>query len=229
MPTTLRLSSLLFALPLTTLVACQWNEVETGRNGRIELTPSECGKPGCDLDDGVAVGGTLLLTLHGKDGVDASQLRLVSSAPWIADVIADEGGAFDREFRIAGNGAGRADLIAIDSWGYEVDYLPIEVAQIGDVAIDANAEALSVIGVDVAYQAPVGSELRVEAVGMSRGRELTGDVQYLTELDAAIALAMMDGSDAARGHLRFTVPAGDHDVRFTAPGGATKLVRVMGR
>jgi hypothetical protein len=229
MPTTLRLSSLLLALPLTSLVACQWNEVETGKNGLVEMTPSECGKPGCDLDDGVAVGGTLLVKLTGTDGHDARDLSLVSSAPWIVDVIGQEGGTFDPEFRIAGNAAGRADLIAIDSWGYEVDYVPIEVAAISDLAIDANADELNVIGVDVAYQAAAGSELRLDAVGLSRGRELTGDVQYLTELDAPIAQAMLDGADPSRGHLRFTVPTGDHDVRFTAPGGASKTIRIIGR
>lgn len=229
MPTTLRLSSLLLALPFTSLIACGWNEVETGRNGLVQLTPSECGKDGCDLDDGVAVGGTLLITLSGKDGADASDLRLISSAPWIVDVVSQEQSAFDPEFRIAGNGAGIADLIAIDQWGYEVDYLPIEVAAIGDISIDASGDQVSVIGVDAAFQAPIGSEFRLDAVGLSRGRELTGDVQYLTVLDQAIAESMMDGADAARGHLRFTVPAGDHDVRFTAPGGATKQIRIMGR
>jgi|GEM_PF-2751850 len=229
MPTTLRLASLLLALPLTSLVACTWNEVETGRNGLIELTPTECGKDGCDLDDGVAVGGSVLLTLRGVDGKDASDLRLVSSAPWIVDVVSSDFGGIDPEFRIVGGEAGRADLIAIDQWGYQIDYLPIEVAAISDVAIDANVDELTVIGVDVAYQAPVGSELRLDVVGLSRGRELTGDVQYLAELDAAIAQGVMAGSDVSRGHLKLIVPAGDHDLRFTAPGGAAKLVRIMGR
>ena len=229
MPTSLRLSALLLALPLTTAVACDWNEVETGRNGLVELVPSECGRPGCDLDDGVAVGGALTITLQGVDGRDADDLRLVSSAPWIVDVIASDWSGFDPEFRIAGNGAGVADLIAIDSWGYEVDYLPIEVAAISDLAIEANVDEVSVIGVDVAYAAAVGSELRLDTVGRSRGRELTGDVQYLAEIDQAIALAMLPDSDASRGRIRLTVPAGEHDIRLTAPGGARKLIRVIGR
>jgi len=40
---------------------------------------------------------------------------------------------------------------------------------------------------------------------------------------------VMAGSDVSRGHLKLIVPAGDHDLRFTAPGGAAKLVRIMGR
>lgn len=228
MSTTLRLSALLLALPFASLLtAC--NEVETGQNGLVTLTPDDCGKQGCDLDDGIAVGGTLTATLDGTDDRDARDLRLVSSAPWVVDVIATDTSGFDPEFRILGTGAGRADLIAVDQWGYAIDYFPVEVAMIGELSIDANADELSVIGADVAFQAPIGSELRLEAVGLSRGRELTGDVQYLAELDAAIAQAMMPGADPSRGHLRLTVPAGDHDVRLTAPGGARKLIRIMGR
>ena len=77
-----QLPLLLLALPFASFAACTWNEVEDGRLGRLEMTPSECGQPGCDLDDGIAVGGTLDLSLRAKDNVDISDLRLVSSASW---------------------------------------------------------------------------------------------------------------------------------------------------
>lgn len=232
MPTTLRFASTLLALPLASLAACGWNEVETGKNGLVEMIPDECGKFGCDLDDGIAVGGTLSISLRGTDGRDASDLRLVSSAPWVVDVIATEGTSFDPEFRILGTGAGYADLIAIDRAGYEVDYLPVEVANISDVAIDVSADGMqpiAVVGVDEAYQVPAGVELELDVAGRAFGRELTGDVQYQVALDEALARNMLSDSDVARGHLHLIVPSGVNDVRFLAPGGARKTVRIISR
>lgn len=230
MPT--RFASLLLSLPLaTSLLACGWNEVETGRRGLVQLTPDDCGKDGCDLDDGIAVGGSLSISLSGTDGRSAEGLRLISSAPWILDVVAESGTTFEPEFSVIGAGAGSADLIVIDRGGYEVDYLPVEVERIGSLEVDAAADGLepiAVVGADRAFAAPAGAELRLDVAGLARGRELTGDVQYVVELDAALARNLQSGSDAARGHLQLVVPAGDHDVRFTAPGGARTIVRVRG-
>lgn len=49
-----RLLPLLASLPLSLLAACEWNEVEQGRLGQLELVPSDCGRAYCDLDDGIA-------------------------------------------------------------------------------------------------------------------------------------------------------------------------------
>ena len=232
MPTSLRLATVLATLPFASLAACTWNEVETGRNGLVQLTPDDCGRLGCDLDDGVAVGGALTIRLSGTDGRSAADLDLVSSAPWVIDVrSADRFGA-EPEFRVLGTGAGRADLIVIDRAGYEIDYLPIEVATINDLGIDATAAGmteLTVVGADRAFQAPTGAEVELDVAGRAFGHELIGDVQYLVELDAAIATAMHADADVARGHMRLTMPAGDHAIRVTAPGGASARVLLLGR
>ncbi len=227
-----QLPLLLLALPLASLAACNWNEVEDGRLGLLEMTPSECGQPGCDLDDGIAVGGTLDVSLRGKDGASASDLRLISSAPWIVDVIATEDTGLEPRFRIAGNAAGLADLIAIDRYGYEVDYLPVEVATIAGFEVAAVADGMqmsTVPGLGELIEVTAGTEVELDVEGTSRGRVLTGDVQLLVELDAALAAAMLPGSDPARGELHFRAPAGSHDVVFTAPGGARTQVRVVGK
>lgn len=226
------LASLLFALPLASLAACNWNEVEDGRLGRLEMTPSDCGQPGCDLDDGIAVGGSLDVSLRGKEGVDATGLRLISSAPWIVSVI--DGDVFGSEpsFRIAGANPGVAELVAIDAYGYEVDYLPVEVAAIADFDVTAIADGLAMStapGIGRVLTVQTGTEVTVELDGTSRGRVLTGDVQLLSELDAALASAMMPGSDPARGELHFRAPSGTHDMAFTAPGGAHMIIRVIGQ
>ncbi|MBK7077122.1 MAG: hypothetical protein IPH44_33005 [Myxococcales bacterium] len=233
MPTTPRLlASLLAALPLATTAACQWNEVETGKNGLVQLTPDDCGQLGCDLDDGVAVGGALTIRLSGTDGRSAADLELVSSAPWVIDVIDADTFGSEPEFRMLGTGAGRADLIVIDRAGYEIDYLPIEVATISAFALDARAAGLTeltVVGADRAFQAPVGADLELDVSGEAFGRQLTGDVQFLVELDQAIATAMKADADVARGHLHLTMPAGDHALRVTAPGGASQRILLLGR
>lgn len=227
-----QLSLLLLALPLSSLAACNWNEVEDGRLGRLEMIPSECGQLGCDLDDGIAVGGSLDLSLRGKAGFDASGLRLVSSAPWVVDIVTVEDIGLEPRFRIAGYNPGLADLIAIDGAGYEVDYLPVEVAAIAGFDVTANADNMSMYtqpGLGEVIEVFAGTDVQVEVDGTSRGRALTGDVQLLVELDAALAGAMIPGSDPARGELHFRAPSGTHDAVFHAPGGATQVVRVVGK
>lgn len=222
---------LLLALPFASLAACNWNEVETGRLGRIELTPSNCGQPGCDLDEGIAVGGGLDLSLEAKDGRDVSDLRLVSSAPWVVEVRSAGLSGLEPTFRLLGTGAGLADLIVIDRYGYEVDYLPVEVATIADfdvtVVADGMVESLS--SGTRTFEVNAGTAMTVKVDGTSRGRVLMGDVQLRTELDAAIATSLAPSSDPARGELAFTAPLGTHDVAFTAPGGSRLQLRIVGK
>lgn len=228
-----RLSALLFSLPLSLLAACEWNEVEQGRLGQLELVPSDCGKAYCDLDDGIATGGDLSITLRGRDGSSAYGLTLISEQPWIADVIALEDDGFEPRFRVLGTGPGRTDLIAIDDNGYEVDYLPVEVATIADLEVSMVSEgatSLSVIGYDSAFEIKAGVDADLDVIGTSRGTDLTGDFEYAVFLDAQVAGALLPGSDLGRGHLslRLTQP-GDHELTFIAPGGATERMRLFVR
>ncbi|HUQ03518.1 MAG TPA: hypothetical protein VM261_13545 [Kofleriaceae bacterium] len=225
------LAALLASLPLSLLAAC--DEVEQGRLGQVELTPGDCGQLFCDLDEGIATGGDLSVSLRRKDGAAAYGLTLVSSAPWIVDVISASDGGFEPRFRVLGTGAGRADLIVLDEAGYEIDYLPVEVATVADleVSVDAeNAIPLAVVGYDSAYEIKAGERTVIDVVGTSRGRELTGDFEYAAFLDPRLAAAMQSGSDLGGGHLELVVPsAGDHELTFIAPGGATERIRLIVR
>jgi hypothetical protein len=119
----------------------------------------------------------------------------------------------------------------IDRAGYEIDYLPVEVATITALDLDAQADGLApmtAIGFDAAYQVPTGADLELDVSGRAFGNELLGEMQYLVELDQAIAGAMRSDSDVARGHLHLTVPAGDHSLRITAPGGTSQRVLLRG-
>jgi hypothetical protein len=135
------------------------------------------------------------------------------------------------EFTVRGTGAGRADLIVVDRSGRAIDYLPIEVATISDLDFDATASdlrTLDAVGFDHAFAMRAGTELSLDVSGYAFGRQLTGEVQYLIELDAATASALRSESEAARGRLRLNAPLGDHVVRVTAPGGASELVLLRG-
>lgn len=228
-----RLIPLLASLPLSLLAACEWNEVEQGRLGRLELTPSDCGQLSCDLDEGIATGSDLSITVRAKDGGSASGLRLVSSAPWVVDVIEREWDGFEPRFRVLGTGAGLADLIVIDGDGYEVDYLPVEVATVADLEVSLvgeGASEIAVAGYDSAYEIQAGVETTIDVIGTSRGRDLTGDFEYAVFLDADLSAALQSGSDLGGGHLRLLVPAaGDHVLTFIAPGGATERIRLIVR
>ena len=228
-----RLLPLLASLPLSLLAACEWHEVEQGRLGRLELIPSDCGRAYCDLDDGIATGGDLSITVRGKDGASAAGLSLVSSAPWIVDVIDLEADGLEPRFRVLGTGAGLADLSVIDGAGYEVDYLPVEVATVADLEVSVVGEGASelvTVGYDSAFEIRVGELTTLDVIGTSRGRDLTGAYEYFAFLDATLAAALEPDSDLARGHLRLRVPqAGDHELTFIAPGGATERIRLSVR
>lgn len=224
---------LLASLPITLLAACEWNEVEQGRLGRLELVPSDCGQSSCDLDDGIAVGGDLSITVRGKDGASARGLTLVSSAPWILDVIDLEDDGFEPRFRVLGVGAGLAELRALDVNGYEVDYLPVEVATVADLEVSVvgdGASELVAVGYDSAFELEAGVLTTLDVIGTSRGRDLTGTYEYFAFLDATLAAALEPDSDLARGYLRMRVPRpGDHDLTFIAPGGATERIHLSVR
>lgn len=227
------LSVLAFALPLSLVAACDWSEVEQGQNGLLELVPSDCGRSYCDLDDGLATGGEVSIALRGRDATSAYGLTLISSAPWIAEVVAVEDDGFEPRFRVLGTGAGRVELIAIDDLGYEVDWLPLDVATIGDLEVSLvgdGATPLAVVGADSAFELTRGAEVVLDVLGTARGLDLTGEVAYIVTLDAAVASALGADSDLAHGHLvlRDLAP-GDHGVTFIAPGGATERIRLVVR
>ena len=54
-------------------------------------------------------------------------LTLISSDPYVLEVYPVYQGSTFSEWRVDGVGPGRADLIAIDGYGYEIDYTGVEV------------------------------------------------------------------------------------------------------
>ncbi|MEZ4398381.1 MAG: hypothetical protein R3B06_00075 [Kofleriaceae bacterium] len=232
MPSLSRTTSLLLALPLATLLACDVDQVETGRNGLIEFTPSACGRPGCDLSQGVAIGGAFTIQLRGTEGRSAAELTLGSTAPAVVDVLGQLQGSATPTFQLVANGQGRADLMVLDRAGFPIDYLSVDVEPIVDLVVDADAPGLARsrrAGGEQVLEAPTGGLLTLAVSGEAYGDELIGDVQFLVELDQAIAEAMHATSDVGRGKLVLDVPAGEHAVLINAPGGARQRIVIVGR
>lgn len=217
MPNSPRLASLsllaLATLPLT--AAC--NEVETGENGVVEFIPDECGATFCDLDDGLAVDATTEVYLDGVGDNYVDDLTVESSAPWIAQVIAIDGGLTPR-VTIAGNAEGEADLLAIDRNGYVVDFITIEV-KFPD-ALSVDVEGANVNGpnytadpdIDDLYFVAAGTSLDIDVTALADGSPLMGQLSYGVQLDSDLAFAVDAGDAVDDGHFRLTAPAGEHDL-----------------
>src|SRR5688500_15266002 len=132
--TSSRLASFLAVSSFALLAAC--NEVETGEYGLIDFVPDDCGQAFCDFDDRLAVDATTDVRLSGTDEHDADGLFIRTSSPWVAEVIAEDPDTAFPRVTLVGNAPGEVDLLAIDSWGYVVDYITIEVAAPDAIGVD---------------------------------------------------------------------------------------------
>jgi len=224
--TSLRLSSFLATASLAALLgAC--NEVETGEYGLVEFVPDDCGQAFCDLDDRLAVDATTDIYIEGTDDRPVDDLIIRTSSPWIAEVIDEDNDGLSPRITLIGNAPGALDLMAIDPWGYVVDYVTIQVAAPDAVEVD-------VIGVDVdgphlaadtddLYFVRAGTEIDVDARVLFDGNLLTGKMAYSVVIDADLAVNVRAGDDLSDGHFRLTAPTGEHDL-LIATASATRRV-----
>ena len=205
----------LLSLSLLSLAAC--NEVESGQMGLVDFAPDNCGASYCDLDDGLAVGATTEVYLDGVDGSSVSDLHIESSAPWIAEVLEEQPGLSPRAV-IAGNGSGTVDLLAVDDFGYVVDYVTIRVVAADSLAVDVSA----VNGVapdgpylsdraDDLYFARAGQDLSIDATALADGSPVMGRQSFSVVTDADMA-AGIGGQDVGDGRFDLRLPPGEHDL-----------------
>jgi len=214
------------SLALTALAAC--NEVETGRMNRVEFIPDDCGRLACDLDDRLAVGGVTDIYLDGVDGMPVDDLELVSSAPWVFDVVAGQPGTSPR-FTVVGNGSGRADLLAIDRRGVVIDALSVDVVYIDDLDIEVTGSGVvsdQVLDYDEHFRIPADTRVDITVDPQADFGPVMGDVQYTVVIDAGLAAAIEPGGDVARGRFAIDAPAGEYDFSVIAPGGTRRTVRL---
>jgi len=209
-----RLASLsLLALTTVPLAAC--NEVETGANGVVEFIPDECGASSCDLDDGLAVDGTTELYLDGVDGAYVDDLTIETSAPWIAQVIAIDGGVSPR-VTLAGNAEGVTDVLALDRSGNVVDWITLQVRFPDELEVDVVGTGIDgphlADDVDDLYFVDAGTDLYIDVRAFADGGPLMGAMSYDVQLDADLAYAVDPGDSLDDGHFRLTAPAGEHEL-----------------
>jgi hypothetical protein len=214
-------------LPLPALLLAACNEVETGRYGLVEFVPDDCGAAWCDLDDRLAVDATTDVYIDGADGQSVDDLFIRTSAPWIAEVIDERDDGLSPRVTIVGNAAGPVDLLAVDRWGYVVDYVSFEVAAPDEVAVDVWGSAVDgphlAADADDLYFIDAGTEIEIDARALAGGSELMGRKSYTIVIDADLVLGLEAGDDLGDGNFRVRVPAGEHDL-YVATGSAYRLV-----
>jgi hypothetical protein len=208
-------SASLLSLPLLFTVAC--NEVETGEMGLVEFVPDDCGQGSCDLDDGLAVGATTDIYLNAARGGDVDDLHIETSDPWIAEVIADEGGVSPRSV-IGGNEEGLVDILAVDAWGNAIDWVTIEVLAADELEVDVQSLDSAPLdgphpadGVDDLYFAQTGALVEIDTRALAFGSPLMGRIQYqvVTDIDMAAGIGDQDVGD---GQFEIRLPPGEHDL-----------------
>jgi hypothetical protein len=224
--TSSRLASFLAVSSFALLAAC--NEVETGEYGVVEFVPDDCGQAFCDLDDRLAVDATTDVYLNAADGGSADGLFIRTSSPWIAEVVAEDTDGLSPRVTLAGNAPGEVDLLAIDSWGYIVDYVTIEVAAPDAIGVDVFGSAVDgphyAAGYDDLYFVDAGAEIEIDAHAYADAGPLMGNMAYTVIIDADLALNVRPGDDLSDGKFRVTVPAGEHDLTIATPS-VTRVMR----
>jgi hypothetical protein len=225
-----RLSSVLLATAsILTAAAC--SEVEEGRYGIVDFVPQDCGNAYCTFDDDLAIGATTDVWLSGNDGQYVDDLEIVSSNPFVVDVVGRDGGAPAR-FTIEGTGTGRADLIAIDRYGDEVDYISIDVAPVRNVDFwvtggDVRGPDDIVVGGVIVPRYAVAAGTRVEIVAHPDG--MLGEMSYDVVLPSAIRDRLDGDSNLGRGKVVVSPPAGEHELRFRTEDGRSWPVQISAR
>jgi hypothetical protein len=207
----------LLSLSLLALPAAACNEVENGHNGLVDFAPDNCGQSYCDLDDGLAVGATTEVYLDGTNDDSVSDLHIESSAPWIVDVLDQESGISPRA-TLGGNDEGYVDLLAVDRFGYVVDWVTIHVVAADELSVDVSAnDGAAPDGphandlADDLYFAQIGQSIAIDATALASGSPLMGRMDYSVETDAAMAAAI-GSQDVGDGRFDLRLPAGEHDL-----------------
>lgn len=215
-------------LPISALLlsaAC--NEVETGRYGLVEFVPDDCGAAFCDLDDRLAVDATTDIYINGVDGQYVDDLFIRTSAPWIAEVIDERDDGLAPRVTLAGNAPGPVDLLAVDQWGYIVDYTSFEVAAPDELTVDIWGSAVdgphAAADVDDLYFIGADTEIEIDVSALFAGSELMGRKSYSVVIDADLVFGLEPGDDLADGNFRLRAPAGEHDL-YVATSSAYRLV-----
>jgi hypothetical protein len=185
-------------LSLLSVTAAACNEVESGEMGLVDFVPDDCGQSGCDLDDGLAVGATTDVYLEPAGGGTVDDLHIESSAPWIAEVLDYEPGSSPRAV-IGANAEGYVDLLAVDRYGYVIDFVTIHVVAADEIELDVQGNIAT------------GEVVTIDATALADGWPVMGRIEYTVVTDAEMA-AGIGSQDVGDGRFTIQLPAGEHDL-----------------
>jgi hypothetical protein len=213
--------------------AAACNTSQTGANGNVEFTPTQCGQiGGCDFEDSIGVGGVINVTLNGLDGFSTAGLDLASRDPSLMDVRPGEDVGGEPSWEVQSLGAGVVELAALDRDGNEVDF--IEVPMQEDTRLTMEPVAGDIVGpvaegdIDEAFQVNADA-----LVSWSIRPVIAGDVttmgRYQFQSTEAIDLSAYEteSSDRANGYLYLQLPIGDYPIVFELADNADIFVTAI--
>jgi hypothetical protein len=207
--------------------AAACNSVTTGDDGTITFTPDDCGQAWCSLDDTLAVGTSVEVTLGVVDGFDSdvAHLTLVSDDPTVAVTFPLPAAGVSR-WTVLTTGPGVTRLVALEGnhyvdgtliraerafrLGLEVDDGP---AFAGDISVGPVTEET--------WRFPAGEHVgfRVRPLD-AHGFELTGKLNLTTELDQPLFDALSGSADVPAGKIALRpMFAGDFALSAYGPEG----------
>jgi hypothetical protein len=214
------------------LVTGACNEVTTGKTGVLTFTPDECGEVSCSLDDDLAVGGSILVSIdERRAGGDLSDLTLITDAAGVLRVESVTRTALTSEWRVTALAPGPARLIAIDRQGYEVDYTDVGASSADKLRIEHRAGNAvgpgARTGFDEVWTVKAGESIDLRIAPFHGNQRLTGRIAYHVDIDKLLHAGLSPGSSLERGELAFRVPAGEYDATFDLPDGQALRLLVV--
>jgi hypothetical protein len=203
------------------------NNVTTGDDGTITFTPDDCGQAWCSLDDRLAVGTSVEVTLGAVDGYDSdvAHLTLVSDDPTVAVTFPLPAVGASR-WQVLATGRGVTRLVALEGNRY-VDGTALFTESAYHLGLEVEygpAFASEVISGPVSEEVwhfPAGEHVTFRVRPFDRhGHELAGKLNLGTELDNPLFDALSSASDVPAGKLALLpMFAGDFGLSAYGPEG----------
>lgn len=197
---------------LLALLPAGCNQSETGAEGNIRFTPTNCGRAsGCAFGDGIAAGARVDVTIDGIDGFPTAGVDLVSDDTTVFDVSPTNDIGQEPAWTIDATGDGITRLVAVDGDGNDVDFIEVDVRLAETLTLDntlGNAVGPQDGGSDAdelwTVQAGDTAVFYVQPVD-SVGVHMMGRYTFSVLLDDGIADNL--GGDAPEtGRLEWNVP-----------------------
>lgn len=203
------------------LAAAACNTSQTGANGNLSFTPTNCGViGGCDFADSIGVNGKINVQITGLDGTSTAGLDLASQDESVLLVSPGPDINNAPSWELTAVSPGVADLVALDPGGTQIDFVEVPVQEVTSFHAVPFAgsivEGTPTTGYDQAFQ--VNADMLTSWYVVPY---ITGDVETMGRYDFTYQSGQPDitqyetaTSDAAHGYFYVQLPAGGYSVTF---------------